>query len=71
MNIAKEVYSCAECGNTDILLLAWVDPSDGNKFVSKVDDSFDGLCNKCGDCVRLKVAIIEKKDDEPQECEKS
>lgn len=69
MNITKEVYSCADCGNTDVLLLAWVDPNDGNRFIGKVDDTFDGLCNKCGDCVKLEIEIIEKTGDAPRECE--
>lgn len=61
--ITKEVYSCKGCGNTDILLLAWVDPNDGNKFVRKVDDTFDGLCNVCGDCVKLNIETIESEED--------
>lgn len=69
-NNAKEVYSCADCGNTDVLLLAWVDPNNGNRFIGKVDDTFDGLCNKCGDCVKLEIKIVEiKTDGDPWRCE--
>lgn len=66
--ITKETYSCQDCGNTDVLLLAWVDPNDGNKFVNKVDDPLDGLCNVCGDCVGLDVETVEVPDD-PWRCE--
>lgn len=60
----KEVYSCADCGDTDVLLLAWVDPNDENRFIRKVDDTFDGLCNTCGDCVRLDSEIVEEPETE-------
>lgn len=56
--VMKPITKCAECGSTDVYLNAWVDPNNDNKYVMQVDDTYDGLCQCCGDVTILEEELF-------------
>ena len=52
-NNKKVHYICAECGSTNVMLNAWVDPNNDNLFLKRVENDFDGWCKRCEGIVKF------------------
>lgn len=47
------VYRCEECGSANVLLQAWVDPNNNNRFIRKCDDYRNNCCEHCASDVEV------------------
>ena len=47
LQVMKTIYTCSNCGGTDVEIKAWVNPNDAKIFDHISYDQEDCWCNDC------------------------